>query len=56
MDNSRFLDEETIPLVPEEDYDDYKTPDTSRVERKSFKELDATEATSTLQLRLDKTR
>ena len=51
MDNPRFVDEETIPLVQDEDHDDYKTPDTSRVDETSFTELDATEATSTLQLR-----
>ena len=51
MDNPRFVDEETIPLVQEEDYDDYITPDTSRVDETSFMEPDATEATSTLQLR-----
>ena len=51
MDNPRFVDEETIPLVQDEDYDDYNTPDTSRVDEKSFIEPDTTEATSTLQLR-----
>ena len=30
MDNPRFVDKETIPLVHNEDYDDYSTPDTSR--------------------------
>ena len=51
MDNPRFVDEETIPLVQDEDYDDYSTPDTSRVDETSFTEPDATEGTSTLQLR-----
>ena len=51
MDNPRFVDEETIPLVQDEDYDDYKTPDTSRVGETSFTEPDATEAISTLRLR-----
>ena len=51
MDNSKFVDEETIPLVQDEDYDDYKTPDTSRVGETSFAEPDATEATSILRLR-----
>ena len=51
MDNPRFVDEETIPLVQDEDYDDYNTPDTSRVDETSFTEPDTTEATSTLQLR-----
>ena len=51
MDNPRFIDEETIPLVQDEDYDDYITPNTSRVDQKSFTEPDATERISTLQLR-----
>ena len=49
MDNPRFVDEETIPLVQDEDYDNYKTPNTSRLCETSFTEPDATEATSTLQ-------
>ena len=49
MDNSRFVDEETIPLVQDENYDDYNTPNTSRKEETSFTEPDATETTSTLQ-------
>ena len=51
MDNPRFVDEETIPLVQDEDYDDYKTPDTSRIDETSFTEPDATKPTSILQLR-----
>ena len=51
MDNPRFVDEETIPLVQDEDYDDYNTPDTRRVDEKSFIEPDATEATLTFLLR-----
>ena len=51
MDNPRFIDDETIPLVQDEDYDDYITPNTSRVDKTSFTEPDATETTSTLQLR-----
>ena len=51
MDNPRFIDEEAIPLVQDEDYDKYDTPNTSRVDETSFTELDSTEATSTLQLR-----
>ena len=47
MDNPRFIDEETIPLVQDEDYDDYGTPNTSRVVETSFMEPDTTEATST---------
>ena len=44
MDNPRFVDEETIPLVQDEDYDDYRTLDASKVDETSFMELDATEA------------
>ena len=51
MDNPRFLDEETILLVQDEDYDDYKSLDTSRVDETSFTESDTTKAISTLQLR-----
>ena len=51
MNNSRFVDEETIALVEDEDYDNYNTPDSSRVDETSFMEPDTTEATSTLQLR-----
>ena len=50
MDNPRFFDEETIPLVHDEDYDNYGTPNTSRVDETSFTQPDTTEATSTLQL------
>ena len=50
-DNPRFFDEETIPLVQDEDYDDYKTPNTSRVDETSSTEPDANEVASTLQLR-----
>ena len=51
MDNPRFIDEETIPLVQDKDYDDYNTPDTSRIDETLFIEPDATEATSILQLK-----
>ena len=51
MDNPRFIDEEDIPQVQDEDYDDYKTSNTSRIDETSFIEPDTTEATSTLQLR-----
>ena len=51
MDNPRFVDEEEIPLVQDEDYDDYNTPNASRVDETSFIEPAATEATSTLRLR-----
>ena len=33
MDNPRFLDEEDIPMVhKDDDYDDYNTPDASRMD------------------------
>ena len=51
MGNPRFVDEETITLVQDEDYDDYNTPTTSRVDETSFTEPDTTEATPTLQLK-----
>ena len=51
MDNPRFVDEETIPLAQDGDYDNYNAPDTSRVDETSFTEPYATEATLTLQLR-----
>ena len=31
MDNPRFVDEETIPLIQDENYNDYNTPYTSRL-------------------------
>ena len=38
MDNPRFVDDGNIPLVQDEDidYDDYNTPNTSRVDKASF--------------------
>ena len=51
MDNPIFVDDEAIPLVQDEDYDDYNRSDTSRVDETLFTEPDTTEATSTLQLR-----
>ena len=42
--------EETIPLVQDEDYHNYGTPNTSMVDETSFMEPDTTEATSTLSL------
>ena len=52
MDNIRFIDEEDIPLVhQDEDYDYYNTSNTSRVDETLFIEPDTTEATLTLQLR-----
>ena len=50
MDNPVFVDEEDIPLInQDEEYDDYRTLDISRVDETSF--IDTTEATSTLRLR-----
>ena len=52
MDNPTFIDEETIPMVhQDDDYDDYNTPSTNRVDETSFTIPDTAEATSTLQLR-----
>ena len=52
MDKPTFVDEEDIPMVhQDEDYDDYNTPNTSRINETSFMEPDTTEATSTLRLR-----
>ena len=52
MNNPLFIDEEDIPMVhQDDDYDDYNTPNTSRIDETSFMEPDTTEATSTLQLR-----
>ena len=48
MDNPTFVDEEDIPLVHQEndeDYDDYNTPDTSRIDDTSFTVPDTTEVT-----------
>ena len=52
MDNPRFIDEETIPLVHQDkDCDEYSTRNTSRIEETSLTEPDANKATSVLQLR-----
>ena len=51
MDNPTFIDEEFIPLVQDEDYDNYGTPNTSRLDETSFARPDTTEATSTLRLK-----
>ena len=49
--NPTFVNEEEIPLInQDEDYDDYRTPDTSRVDT-SFIDPDTMEVTSTLRLR-----
>ena len=50
MYNSRFVDEEDIPLV-DGNYDDYNAPNTSRVDETSYTELATTEPTSTLRLK-----
>ena len=47
MENPTF-DEEDIPLSNQDaDYDDYTTPDTSKIDEISFTVPDTTEATST---------
>ena len=53
MDNPTFIGEENIPMIhqDEEDYDDYNTPDTNRIDETSFTVLDTTEVTLTLRLR-----
>ena len=51
MDSPRFVDEEIIQLVQDEDYDNYATPNTSRVDETLFTEPESTEATSPLQLK-----
>ena len=45
-----FVDEENIQLIQDEDYDNYGTPNTSRVDETSIMEADTSEATSTLRL------
>ena len=51
MDNPRLVDEEIIQMVhQDEDYDDYNTPNTSRIDETSFMEPDTTEATSIFRL------
>ena len=45
-----LVDEETTQMVQDEDYDNYDTPNTSRIDETSFTEPDTTEATSTLRL------
>ena len=51
IENPTFVNEEEIPLINQnEDYDDYRTPDTSRVDT-SFIDPDTIEVTSTLRLR-----
>ena len=51
MNNPKFIDEETIPLVhQDEDYDDCNTPNTSRI-LETFTEPDTTEATIDLTIK-----
>ena len=50
MDNPKFVAEGTIPLVHDQDSDNYGTTNTSRVDETSLTEPDITEATSALQL------
>ena len=54
MDNPRFVNDENIPLVLDEDndYDDYNTPSTSRVDETSFTMPGSTEKETTSTLRL----
>ena len=52
MDNPTFVDEEDVPMIhQDDDYDDYNTPGTSRIDETSFTVPDATEAKSTLRLK-----
>ena len=52
MDNPTFVGEDDMPMVhQDDDYDDYNTPNTSRVDETSFTVPDITETTSTLLLR-----
>ena len=54
MDNPAFVDQEDSPMVHQnegDDYDDYNTPNTSRIDETSFIGPDTMEATSTLGLR-----
>ena len=53
MDNPTFVDDEDIPLInQDEDYKNFRTPDTSRIDKTSFiMQPDTTEVTSTLRLR-----
>ena len=55
MDNITFIDEEDIPMIhqdeEDDDYGNYRTPETSRIETSFIEPTDATEVTSTLRLR-----
>ena len=50
MDNPTFVDEESTPLVQDEDYDNYGTPNTSKIDVASFTVPDTSEVTLTLRL------
>ena len=53
MDNLAFVDEEDIPMIhqdeEDDDYDNYNTPNASRIDETSF--IDTTEPPSNLRLR-----
>ena len=51
MDNSILVDEEKMPLIQDENYDNYGTTNTGRVDETSFTGSDTAEATSTLRLK-----
>ena len=51
MNNLWFVDQETIKLAQDENYDDYNIPNTSKVDQTPFTGPDVTDATSNLQLR-----
>ena len=55
MDNPVFVNEEDIPMIHQDkendDYDNYNTLNSSKIDETSFMEPNITEATSTLRLR-----
>ena len=51
MDNLGFEEDIQMTHSKDDDYDDYKIPDTSRIDETSFTVPDTTEVTSTLRLR-----
>ena len=52
MNNPIFFDEENIPLAQDKDYDNYSTPNTSRVDETSFTMPVPSEKETTSTLRL----
>ena len=50
IDNPTFIDEESTPLVQDKDYDNYGTPNTSKIDVASFTVPDTSEVTLTLRL------